>query len=227
MRGAAPRAPPHPRGAERARRALRRDARAAPAVHARAPRGHARGPRLDVEPSSSACQRSSASTSARRRSSRACSADRRRDDRVRSTVSAVTDRTGRARRPHIGRTRRRRHAGRRLASATASSTAAGRSIGTALDRRGRARRTATRSCRFAPLHLPVELAAIEASSRGRPTLYAGRVLRHRLPPTLPEVARRLPLPTSVDRAGIRRYGFHGLSYEYVVDASGADARPEP
>jgi acetate kinase len=34
---------------------------------------------------------------------------------------------------------------------------------------------------------------------------------------LPEIARRFPLPTSVGD-GVRRYGFHGLSYEYLVSA---------
>jgi acetate kinase len=33
--------------------------------------------------------------------------------------------------------------------------------------------------------------------------------------TLPDVARRLPIPKKLDSSGIRRYGFHGLSYEYI------------
>ena len=33
---------------------------------------------------------------------------------------------------------------------------------------------------------------------------------------LPEIARRIPLPVALsDAAGIERFGFHGLSYEYV------------
>jgi acetate kinase len=41
--------------------------------------------------------------------------------------------------------------------------------------------------------------------------------------TMPAVARRLPIPAALDRAGVRRFGFHGLSCEYVVGAVGADA----
>jgi acetate kinase len=40
---------------------------------------------------------------------------------------------------------------------------------------------------------------------------------------MPAVARRLPIPAALDRAGVRRFGFHGLSCEYVVGAVGADA----
>lgn len=37
---------------------------------------------------------------------------------------------------------------------------------------------------------------------------------------MPEVARRLPLPSALYEGGVRRYGFHGLSYEYVVETLG-------
>jgi acetate kinase len=40
--------------------------------------------------------------------------------------------------------------------------------------------------------------------------------------TLPEVAWRLPIPRELSDAGIRRYGFHGLSYEYIVATVGAE-----
>src|SRR5207247_534560 len=38
---------------------------------------------------------------------------------------------------------------------------------------------------------------------------------------MPEVSQRLPLPRALWAKGIRRYGFHGLSYEYVVATVGA------
>jgi acetate kinase len=42
---------------------------------------------------------------------------------------------------------------------------------------------------------------------------------------LPEIARRLALPRAlVDAAGIERFGFHGLSYEYVLERLGAAGR---
>jgi len=39
---------------------------------------------------------------------------------------------------------------------------------------------------------------------------------------MPETAWRLPLPWALSEAGIRRYGFHGLSYEYLVATLGAE-----
>src|SRR5256885_8930012 len=41
---------------------------------------------------------------------------------------------------------------------------------------------------------------------------------------MPDVAQHFPLPGALWDAGIRRYGFHGLSYEYVVHALGAASR---
>ena len=78
--------------------------------------------------------------------------------------------------------------------------------------------TLERGISFAPLHLPVELCAI-AAVRAR----FGDVLQvvcfdtgfHR---TLPDVARRFALPDAWFEAGIRRYGFHGLSFEYIAAA---------
>jgi len=38
---------------------------------------------------------------------------------------------------------------------------------------------------------------------------------------MPELARRFPLPRALWDEGLRRYGFHGLSYEYVVERLGS------
>jgi len=76
---------------------------------------------------------------------------------------------------------------------------------------------------FAPLHLPVALAGIEAVAArlpGVPQVVCFDTAFHR---GMPAVAQRLPLPRALWDAGIRRYGFHGLSYEYVVQAVGAAA----
>src|SRR2546427_3907676 len=35
-------------------------------------------------------------------------------------------------------------------------------------------------------------------------------------PTVPDVARRFALPASIEALGVRRYGFHGLSYEWAA-----------
>jgi len=69
---------------------------------------------------------------------------------------------------------------------------------------------------FAPLHQPYNLAAIDAVARQRadvPQVACFDTSFHR---TLPAVARLLPLPTEVCRGGVERYGFHGLSYEYIA-----------
>ena len=74
---------------------------------------------------------------------------------------------------------------------------------------------------FAPLHLPVELATIRAVSQrfaGLRQVVCFDTAFHR---TLPEVARRFALPSALFDGGVRRYGFHGLSYEYVVESLGA------
>jgi acetate kinase len=41
---------------------------------------------------------------------------------------------------------------------------------------------------------------------------------------MPEAAQRFPLPRELWYDGVRRYGFHGLSYEYIVSALGAERR---
>jgi acetate kinase len=73
---------------------------------------------------------------------------------------------------------------------------------------------------FAPLHLPAELRVI-AAVRERlgelPQVVSFDTGFHR---RLPEVAQRFALPRSLFEAGVRRYGFHGLSYEYVVESLG-------
>ena len=70
---------------------------------------------------------------------------------------------------------------------------------------------------FAPLHLPAEIRAIEAVAERwpkRPQVACFDTAFHR---TLSEVAQRYAVPEALDaQGGLRRYGFHGLSYEYVV-----------
>jgi acetate kinase len=78
---------------------------------------------------------------------------------------------------------------------------------------------------FAPLHLPAELDLVDAATRhlaGVPQVACLDTAFHRH--LLPE-SRRLPIPERWDRAGVRRYGFHGLSYEHLVSALGDDLGP--
>ncbi len=67
-----------------------------------------------------------------------------------------------------------------------------------------------------PLHNPTEVAMIEAALRILPDAPGVAVFDTAFHRTIPEVAWRYAIPTELaDRMGLRRYGFHGLSYEYV------------
>lgn len=69
---------------------------------------------------------------------------------------------------------------------------------------------------LAPLHQPHNLAAIRLLLErwpGVPEVACFDTAFHR---TIPEVAQLFALPPRFAAAGIRRYGFHGLSYEYVA-----------
>jgi acetate kinase len=69
---------------------------------------------------------------------------------------------------------------------------------------------------LAPIHLPAAIAGIEAVTRRRPTLPQIACFDTAFHSTLPEVSRHLPLPPRFADHEVRRYGFHGLSYEYVL-----------
>jgi acetate kinase len=78
---------------------------------------------------------------------------------------------------------------------------------------------------LAPLHLPSGLAGVEAVAARFPALPQAVCFDTAFHRELPEIARRLPLPrTLADAAGIERFGFHGLSYEYVLDRLGPAGR---
>src|SRR5262249_13307347 len=73
---------------------------------------------------------------------------------------------------------------------------------------------------FAPLHMPQELAAIDAISIRHPEVPQVLCFDTAFHSRLPEIAQRFPLPEDYWNRGIRRYGFHGLSYEYILSAIG-------
>ncbi len=71
---------------------------------------------------------------------------------------------------------------------------------------------------LAPLHQPHNIAGIEAMTAalpGVPQVACFDTAFHR---TQPEVAQHFALPRSITNMGVRRYGFHGLSYEYIAAA---------
>jgi acetate kinase len=78
---------------------------------------------------------------------------------------------------------------------------------------------------LAPLHLPSEIAIVEAVTARYPSLPQVICFDTAFHRGMPEVARRFPLPRALWEHGVRRYGFHGLSYEYVVSRLGSDLRP--
>lgn len=69
---------------------------------------------------------------------------------------------------------------------------------------------------LAPLHLPHNIAPIRAIAAARPELPQVVCFDTAFHHTMPAVATRFALPREYEAAGIRRYGFHGLSYEYVA-----------
>lgn len=74
-----------------------------------------------------------------------------------------------------------------------------------------------------PAHLPAEIRLVEALAArfpGVPQVACFDTGFHR---DLPAVARTLPLPRRYAAAGVRRYGFHGLSYAYLLDELGRRA----
>ncbi|MDA8064001.1 MAG: acetate/propionate family kinase [Thermaerobacter sp.] len=77
---------------------------------------------------------------------------------------------------------------------------------------------------FAPLHLPAQIRVLEAMTEHFPRLPQAACFDTAFHRGLPEEAARLPLPGALARQGIRRYGFHGLSFEYLTGRLGSDRR---
>ncbi len=69
---------------------------------------------------------------------------------------------------------------------------------------------------YDPDHLPGEIELMQLIRRQYPGLLQIACFDTAFHTTLPAVARMLPIPRRYTRAGIRRYGFHGLSYAYIV-----------
>ena len=68
---------------------------------------------------------------------------------------------------------------------------------------------------LAPLHQPFALEAIEALLSALPDVPQVACFDTAFHHTLPQVEMMLPLPYAAWERGLRRYGFHGLSYEYM------------
>ena len=71
---------------------------------------------------------------------------------------------------------------------------------------------------LAPLHQPHNLAAIRVLCKLRPGLPQVACFDTAFHRTQPAVAQTLALPRAMTTGGLRRYGFHGLSYEFIAGA---------
>jgi acetate kinase len=69
---------------------------------------------------------------------------------------------------------------------------------------------------LAPLHQPHNLAAIEAVLERSPDVPQVACFDTSFHRSQSEVAELVPLPDEICRKGVQRYGFHGLSYEYIA-----------
>jgi acetate kinase len=83
-----------------------------------------------------------------------------------------------------------------------------------------------RATPYAPDHLPREIALIEALRDRHPDLPQVACFDTAFHAGMPRVARLLPIPRRYYDKGVQRYGFHGLSYAYLIDelarTAGAD-----
>lgn len=70
---------------------------------------------------------------------------------------------------------------------------------------------------FDPDHLPLELQIIELVRRLAPQLTQIACFDTAFHSDLPRVAQMLPIPRRYFAQGLRRYGFHGLSYQYLLE----------
>jgi acetate kinase len=71
---------------------------------------------------------------------------------------------------------------------------------------------------LAPLHQPYNLAAIDAVTKRLPHVPQVACFDTSFHRTQPPVAELVPLPKEIRDSGVQRYGFHGLSYEYIANA---------
>lgn len=70
---------------------------------------------------------------------------------------------------------------------------------------------------FDPEHLPEEILLTEAFHRRFPSLLQVACFDTAFHHNLPRVAQQLPLPRRYETRGVRRYGFHGLSYAFLME----------
>jgi len=75
---------------------------------------------------------------------------------------------------------------------------------------------------FAPLHIPPALSLIDAAEKIYPGVPQFACFDTAFHATMPEIASRYALPRPLFDEGLKRYGFHGLSYESIVRQLGTE-----
>jgi acetate kinase len=70
---------------------------------------------------------------------------------------------------------------------------------------------------YDPDHLPREIELIETFRQRHPKLPQVACFDTAFHQTMPRVAKLLPIPRRFDAKGVQRYGFHGLSYAYLME----------
>lgn len=79
---------------------------------------------------------------------------------------------------------------------------------------------------YDPEHLPAEITLIEAFGKQFPRAPQVACFDTGFHQQLPRVARMLAIPRRYEKLGVRRYGFHGLSYAYLIEELERVAGPE-
>lgn len=83
-----------------------------------------------------------------------------------------------------------------------------------------------RATRYAPDHLPREIGLIDVFRNRHPDLPQVACFDTAFHRDMPRVARLLPIPRRYEAKGVRRYGFHGLSYTYLIEELARVAGPD-
>ena len=78
---------------------------------------------------------------------------------------------------------------------------------------------------YAPEHLPQALNAIRYAASELPGVFQVACFDTAFHSTMPPVAKICPIPEEFRKQGVQRYGFHGLSYQYILSELQSDGDP--
>jgi acetate kinase len=78
---------------------------------------------------------------------------------------------------------------------------------------------------FAPEHLPQALNAIRYAAIELPGVFQVACFDTAFHSTMPPLAKLCPIPEFYQKQGVQRYGFHGLSYQYILSQLQTEGEP--